>query len=215
MIMHNFEQGSEAWHQIKLGRFSGTTFKNLQSAKSTASYQDAIMNVVAQILTGEKEETFSNDIMQRGIDMEPEAADIYELAFDIETQKVGFCEPDEDVEYHDYVGVSPDRLVGDRGGLEIKCPKANTFFKYIKANILPSEYKWQVQGCLFVTGREWWDFMAYYPKLKPFIIRVYPDLEMHAKIDQEIIIAVEEVKRQIKLYKEFEVLDFDSDIHII
>ena len=52
--------------------------------------------------------------------------------------------------------------------------------------------------------------MAYYPRLKPFIIRVYPDLEMHAKIDQEIIIAVEEVKRQIQLYKEFEVLDYSN-----
>ena len=208
MIVHNFEQGSEAWHQIKLGRFSGTTFKNLQSTKSTASYQDAIMNVVAQILTGEKEETFFNDTMQRGIDLEPEGAEIYESIFDVETQEVGFCEPDEDIEYHDYVGVSPDRLVGKEGGLEIKCPKANTFFKYIKSNKLPSEYRWQVQGCLFITGRKWWDFMAYYPGLKPFIIRVYPDIEMHDKIDQEIKIAVEEVKKQIQLYKEFEVIDY-------
>ncbi len=209
MIIHNFEQGSEAWHQIKLGRFSGTTFKNLQSTKSTASYQDTIMNVVAQILTGEKEDTFTNDIMQRGIDLEPEAAGVYEFIFDVETFEVGFIEPDEDVEYHDYVGVSPDRLIGKDGGLEIKCPKANTYFKYIKANKLPSEYRWQVQGCLFITGRQWWDFMAYYPRLKPFVIRVYPDLEMHDKIEQEIKIAVEEVKRQIQLYNEFEVVEYN------
>ena len=204
MIIHNFEQGSEAWFNVRLGRFTGTRMKKLQSAKSTASYQDVIANVAAEIVTGEKEETYCDANMQRGIDMEPEAAQCYSELFDIKLQEVGFCEPDEDIEYHDYVGVSPDRLIYTDGGLEIKCPKANTYFKYIEKKILPTEYKWQVQGCLFITGRKWWDFMAYYPKLKPFIIRVYPDLEMHAKIDHEIKIAVEEVKRQIQNYKEYE-----------
>lgn len=209
MIIHNFEQGSEAWFNVRLGRFTGTRMKKLQSAKSTASYQDVIANVAAEIITGEREETYTDANMQRGIDMEPEASQCYSELFDIELQEIGFCEPDNDIKYHDYVGVSPDRFIGGDGGLEIKCPKVNTYLKYIKAKVLPSEYRWQVQGCLFITGRKWWDFMAYYPRLKPFIIRVYPDSEMHAKIDQEIIIAVEEVKKQIQLYKEFEVLDYN------
>ena len=204
MIYHKMEQGSEAWHEIKLGRFTGTRIKNLMSAKSTASYQNVIAEVAAEILTGEKEESYTNDDMQRGIDLEPIAAKEYESIFGVELDEVGFVEPDN--ELGEWTGISPDRLIGLDGLLEIKCPKSKTLFKYMIDGKLPNEYKWQVQGQLFITKRAWCDFMAWYPNLKPFIIRVYPDLEMHEKIHEELIIAIKAVKAIIEMYNNYDYL---------
>ena len=206
IIYHKCEQGSESWHEIKLGRFTGTRIKNLMSTKSTASYQNVIAEVVAEILTHSKEDNYTNDDMQRGIDLEPEAADYYNGIFEsCELEEVGFCEPEES-DYSDYTGVSPDRLVNDDGLLEIKCPKAKTHFNYIKAGKMPNEYKWQIQHQLFITERKWCDFMSYYPGLKPFIIRVLPDLEMHSKIIDELRLAIKAVKETIEMYNQYNYL---------
>jgi len=206
MIKHMMEQSSEAWHEIRLGRFTGTRIKNLMSAKSTLSYKDTITDVAVEILTGVKDESYTNEIMQRGIDLEPEARGHYEQLFECKVDEVGFIEPDES-NYSDWAGISPDGLVGDHGMIEIKCPKAKTLFKYIKSGKLPTEYRWQVQSQLWITGRDWCDFMAYYPGLKPFILRVYPDQDDFEKIYHELNVAIHEVKKAIKEYKQYDYLN--------
>lgn len=206
MIKHMMEQGSEAWHQLRLGRFTGTRIKNLMSAKTTVGYKDAIIDVATEIISGEIEDSYTNDIMQRGIDLEPQARKHYEEIFECKVDEVGFCEI-EDETYSEWSGVSPDGLIGEVGMLEIKCPKAKTLFGYIKAGKLPAVYKWQVQSQLFITGREWCDFMAYYPGLKPFIIRVLPDLIMHDAIVHELNVAIDEVQNTIAMYNEYDYLE--------
>lgn len=200
MIYHWMEQGSEAWHEIKLGRFTGTRFALLMMGKLTAGYNNCIAEVAAEILTHEKEENYVSEDMQRGIDLEPEAAKEYELITGIELKEVGFIEPDD----NEYIGVSPDRLIDEDGLLEIKCPKAKTLFNYMSKGVLPNEYKWQVQGQLWVTKRQYCDFMAYYPKLTPFIIRVFPDYEMHKELEKEVKIGIEKVNEIISMYKKYD-----------
>ena len=58
MLIHKMEQRSEAWHEIKLGRFSATRIDSLMSAKSTAKYQNCIAEVACEILTHETEENY-------------------------------------------------------------------------------------------------------------------------------------------------------------
>lgn len=205
MIKVNIDQGSEAWYQIRLGRITGTRFKDLVAGESTKTYQDLITDIAGEIITQTGEETYSNALMERGKELEPEAAKEYESIFDIESEEVGFCLFDEDDKFHDWVGVSPDRLIGEDGGLEIKCPLRKTHINYIKANRLPAEYIKQVQGCLFVTSRKWWDFMSYYPGMKPFIIRVYPDLELHKIFIERLEKFINDVKQEIKAYNVYDI----------
>ena len=207
MILHNIEQRSEAWHDVRLGRITGTKFKNLMSKESTASYQDMLTDIACEIITGRAEETYVNAVMENGIETEPEARKEYESIFDIEVKQVGFVTPNEGHKYHEWIGISPDGLLED-GILEIKCPLMRTHLEYIYANKLPSEYRYQVQGQLFVTGLAFCDFMSYVEGMKPYIIRVYPDVQLFTEFEQRLDSAIELIKDRIQRYNKY---DFQNE----
>jgi len=202
MIIIDCEQRSEAWHQVRLGRFTASKFSDVMAGETTETYKGLIVDIAGEILTGEAEEGYTSADMERGVELEPEARYEYSLiAGDV--IEIGFVIPDETDELHDFVGVSPDGFIND-GILEIKCPKLKTHLNYIRANVLPNAYKWQVQGQLMITGAKWCDFMSYYPKLKPFIIRVLPDLKMQEELRARLLSSIEKVKETIEIYNNYE-----------
>lgn len=206
MIIHNFDQKSEAWFEARCGRVTGTRFKNLMSGSSTASYQDLITNIACEIITGKQEETYFNADMEKGIALEPIARAEYETIFDIMVGQCGFITPDEDNEFHEWIGISPDGIL-DNGLLEIKCPKYKTHLEYIEKNQLPTEYKYQVQGQLFVTGLAFCDFMSFADGMKPFIIRVYPDLELFNEFKERLRLLIFQVKEKLETYNKYNFID--------
>jgi putative phage-type endonuclease len=206
MIKILCEQKSEAWFTARLGRVTGTGCKDMMATKTTASYRNLIADIASEIITnsGEDEESYVNEWMQRGIDLEPEARSKYESLFETTIEQVGFITTDEDHKYSEWVGVSPDGLTKDNGMIEIKCPKKSTHMYYISNGKLPSEYKWQVMFQLYVTGFEYCDFMSYYPNLKPFIIRVFPDKQIFDEIEKELDLLIIEVKKLIESYNKYD-----------
>ena len=76
-------------------------------------------------------------------------------------------------------GCSPDALVGDAGGLELKCPSpGNHLIWWLHGRAtgeIPKKHMPQVQFSLWVTGRKWWDWMSSTRILPPFLARVAPD----------------------------------------
>lgn len=207
MIIYECEQHSEAWHEARLGRVTGTRFKNLMSKESTASYQDLLTNIACEIITGRAEDNYVSPTMEKGIETEPEARKEYENSFDTEIRQVGFVIPDEGNKYHDWIGVSPDGLTYDNGMIEIKCPLMKTHFEYIEGGKLPSEYRYQVQGQLFVTGLEYCDFVSYCEGMKLFVIRVFPDVELFAEFEQRLDKAIEAILNKIETYKKYDLYE--------
>lgn len=199
MIIIDIDQQSEAWYKLKAGMISGTRFSKVMAGDSTATYKDLITDLAGEIITGEVEETYTNAIMERGIALEPEARGVYSELIG-EVTEAGFCLMDG---MEEWIGVSPDGLT-DKGMIEIKCPIRKTHLNYIEANKLPSVYKWQVHGSMMATGAEYCDFMSYYPGMKPFIIRVEPDKEMHDELMTEIHKTIELVKIKIETYNQYE-----------
>jgi hypothetical protein len=116
--------------------------------------------------------------MEWGTEHEPNAKLSYTKETGCEIQDVGFVLPDNTDAY----GCSPDGLVGDDGLIEIKCPAPETLVAYTAYGELPLKYKPQIQGQLFITGREWCDFYVWHPELTPFLLRIEPDEEYHEKI---------------------------------
>lgn len=184
MQIINIEQGTDEWHETRRGVITGSRFKDIvtpakgELSKSSKKYMHEL---VAERM-GATVEFFTNEYMQRGNELEDSARTAYEFVMDCEVNEVGFCLDDSKV-----IGVSPDGLIGEDGGLEIKCPKETTHISYLEDGGLPLIYKPQVQGSMWITGRKWWDFMSYHPDLPPLIIRVHRDEDYIEKMNKGIV----------------------------
>lgn len=194
------EQGSNAWHELRCGRITASRFKDMMAGKSTATYKKLINVCAAEIVSEIVEESYTNDTMQRGIDLEPEAADAFSECFELDLGEVGFVTNDD--YWPEFFGVSPDRLVlGVNELVEIKCPLMNTHVEYLKAKKLPSVYKYQVHGQMLITGAEAVHFFCYYPGLKSFHIKVERDEAILDEMKKRMGEVVQEVMEVVKLLK--------------
>ena len=185
----HLEQGSVEWATAKLGYVSASNIAEVMSKGKTG---EAIgrkkykTRLVAERLTMQPLESYSNDAMAWGIENEPMAAMAYEAATGTFLEKTGFWKHPE----IKWLGVSPDRLLGDKHLVEIKCPNTTTHLDYIFENKVPGDYYKQIQCQLWVTGREWADFVSYDPRLpfknRLFISRVEKDLSMIKEMELEV-----------------------------
>ena len=139
--LHDLEQRSPEWFNIRMGRVSGTSLKDLMLKKPVKS--SALFFRIMAELDGdqEREETFTSKAMQRGIDLEPIARE----AAGAEFKEYGFFTRGK------FAGLSPDGLTEDfKHGLEIKCPLGAVHKKYLIENKIPSEYRWQIVQYFYV-----------------------------------------------------------------
>ena len=59
------------------------------------------------------------------------------------------------------------------------------------------KYRMQLQGQLWVTGKEWVDWMSWYPEQPAFRVRVYPDPMIQAKLDLYMPQFIAELDRNV------------------
>jgi putative phage-type endonuclease len=162
LIIIDCEQQTDEWFTARLGRVTASHFSDvLNKGSGRKTY---MMKLLAERMTGEPQETFSNSAMEWGVETEPQAREYYIGLNKVIVDQVGFIQLGNDV------GCSPDGLVDDDGMIEIKCPFPSTHLGYILKGTLPSIYKPQVQGQLWITGRKWVDFISFDPRvtLRPF-----------------------------------------------
>jgi len=199
MKILDLEQGTYEWLQARLGCPSGSGFAKLitSSGQPSSSAETYINQLIAELITGESTYVQKTEWMERGNELEPIARMNYELETDCEVTQVGFC-------MHDSLkcGVSPDGLVGDDGGIEIKCPAPSTHVKYLRKGRLPTEYKSQVMGCLWITERKWWDFMSFHPQMPNLLIRVERDEEYIGQLERLVTHACQIIEKEVAEIKE-------------
>lgn len=205
MIPIDVEQGTEEWLRARMAIPTASQFHRIITpAKMEMSKQSIkyASECLAEYLLNEPLRTDLNrGIVERGNAMEAEAVTYYELLRDVDVQRIGFALLDDGViaelatESHGFVevgkvtdpaatnrmvGCSPDGLVGDDGGLEVKCPGPAQHV----LNILEMKqaYELQCQGCMWICERQWWDVLSYHPAIGPEIVRYERDDELIAKI---------------------------------
>ena len=180
MIILDVDQGSDEWFKARAGIPTASSFDKIITSTGKPSTQAKTYSnkLVAEYIIGDKINIDSNEWMQRGVELEPEAREYYEFQTDSEVKEVGLIYKDE----NKLVSCSPDGIMGDRG-LEIKCPAPHTQIEYLLNDRLPSKYIAQVQGSMWVTGFKQWDFLSYHPDLPPLLITVHADKEFHGKLN--------------------------------
>lgn len=175
MIISETIQGAAEWLAERAGKVSASNFSKIitPTGKITTgeTRRGYLYQLAAERISGQPEETYKNEWMIRGNELEAEARLLYEATTGVFVEQVGMVYLSD----QKTISCSPDGLIGDNGGLEIKCPKGSTHVSYLEAGVIPSVYVQQVQGSMWVTGREWWGFMSYHPAIRPLIIRVERD----------------------------------------
>ena len=198
MIVEPFEQRTEEWLAAHLGIPTASQFKRIltpATAKPSDQSKVYMLELLAEWLSGKHEDHYQGYWMERGIEIEPKARQYYELQRDTEVQQVGFIYRDEDR----LTGCSPDGLV-DGGGYEVKCPKASTHMRSLIEQRLPLEYVPQVQGSLWITGLEFWDWHSFHPDMPSVIIRVRRDESWIHKLEAAMDTFVGEMlERRVEL----------------
>jgi putative phage-type endonuclease len=197
----NLEQGSDEWKQARLGHVTASNIAEVMSkgkgtGEAVGRYKYKV-RLVAERLTMTAGESYTNAAMQWGVEQEQFACMQYEATKNEFVDKTGFW-------LHptiQWLGVSPDRLVGQDGLIEVKCPNTTTHLDYLFENKVPAEYYKQIQCQLWVTGRQWCDFVSYDPRLPKrnqlLIVRTERDESLIKEMEAETIKFLGEVNQLI------------------
>nr|WP_290697416.1 lambda exonuclease family protein [Halomonas sp. UBA3074] len=186
MQILNMSQGSPEWLSARLGRVTMSELKSLLvKGKGPGGLGAGAITYMHQLIgeriTGELAEPFQgNAHTRRGHELEGVARALYcDATGEPQPQEVGLILNHE-------VGYSPDSLVGASGLLEIKTKLPKFQIEVLLNGEIPDEHIPQCQGGLWVSEREWIDFVSYWPGMPLFIKRAYRDDIMIRTISERV-----------------------------
>ena len=185
MKILDVEQGSLEWLSARSGI-------------PTASEADALITPLWKIKTGDGPRTFlvqklaewfqggplpsfESFAMEQGTILEAECIPWFEFTHNAAVRRVGFITTDDGL-----AGCSPDGLLSDEEGIEIKAPQADTQVRYLLDGVLPKQYEIQVHFSMFVTGFKRWRFLSYRRNFPAFLLTVERDEEKQAIIAEAL-----------------------------
>jgi YqaJ viral recombinase family. len=156
------QQGSEMWQILKLGVISASNVSKVVAKKGSETRNTYMANLVAQICTGVFEE-INSKYLEWGNFHEDAARSYYEFSTGNVVKELPFVFKDDTFR----TGCSPDGIVSESRGVEIKCPyNATNFIQFLVDDKIKPEYVWQYQFSLWVMNAESWDFVQYHPSMK-------------------------------------------------
>lgn len=213
VIHHEIEQGTQEWHALRCGRFTGTSCAKILGTK--AAKEAHIYDKACEISIGTKsdsDENINGIHINRGKLYEDPARNAYikynaELLLDDPVTVPGFVASGE------YIGYSPDGFVGNDGLIEIKIPDSNNYFRQaleIKNKgiaAIPKDYYLQMQFGLLVCQKQWVDYVIYSPKHEIsgkalFVQKVLPDDKIQEEICDALESAITQMQKLIEEYKD-------------
>lgn len=185
-VIHNeFQQGSTEWMHARAGIPTASEFDSLISPKweirKGKTPETYLARKLAEFWLGGPLMGFSSFATEAGQILEGEAIPWYEFEHNQTVQRVGLV-----TNANGTVACSPDGLIGEEGGIEIKCPDPHTHVKYLLEGTVPDDYLAQVHGSLYVTGRAWWRFLSYRRHFPPLLVQVNRDEEIIEQIDEAV-----------------------------
>ena len=171
--------------------------KNELFGKTAYSYAEEVV----QRMIGVKIDQYVSYEMQWGIDNEPLAVEAYErvkiCSVTARNPQVRITHPD-----YDFISGEPDGLVGEDGLIECKCPNEANHFKNLVSGEQIAQYMYQIQGYIWLTGRQWCDFVSFSPnypeRYQLSVNRVVRDDEMIAKLEERCVQFWDEIVLPIK-----------------
>lgn len=185
MKIHDVSQKTLDWMMLHVGIPTASGLPNLVTAdfelRKGEMPKSYLHLKLAEAWLGRPVLDLSTFSIEQGEIVETEARPFFELETNQKVREVGFITTDDGL-----AGASPDGLIGDDCGLEIKCPSAQVHVKYLVTGELPKDYAAQVHGSMYVTGFPRWMFLSYRRGFPPLILTVKRDEAIIAKIGEAV-----------------------------
>lgn len=194
------EQGTPEWRQMRCG-WLGASQVHMAIARTKSGWAASRENIMAQLIvermTGIPTEGFTSSAMECGTATEPQARAAYAFAYDVEVQTCSFIR-------HPRIsgtGASPDGLIGDVGGLEIKCPNTATHIDTLLNGTVDGRYRTQMLWQMACAGLQYVDFVSFDPRLpglELWVKRFDRDDDAIAILEEQVIEFLVELETRMK-----------------
>ena len=189
-------QGSPEWFAARLGKVTASRVADV-IAKTKTGYSTSRENYMVELalerITGQRQESYTNDAMRWGTENEPLARGAYEARTGELVQEVGLIEHPRIIN----AAASPDGLLDAHGLLEIKCPNSATHVRTLRSGKPDARYITQMQWQMACTERAWCDFVSFDPRmpegLQLWIKRIPRDPKFIEELEAEVQSFLEEV----------------------
>ena len=201
MILETATQRDADWYAARCGKVTASRFRDamatLKNGQPAQAQRDYLTELVVERLTGQPVQKFTTAAMLWGTEQEAAARAAYEQNTGTEVEETGFVA-------HDtlYAGCSPDGLVDWDGLIEIKCPYNSAVHIETLLGGMPTEHMPQVQGQMWITGRQWCDFVSYDPRmpepLQLYVQRIHRDEAFIADLERRVTSFLAEVGNQVE-----------------
>lgn len=177
-------QGSDEWRAARCGLLTASEMKHIITpAKLQYAQNDKerahLYELLAQRITQYVEPAYISDDMLRGQSEESYGRETYHEKY----EPVAMCGFITNDRWGFTLGCSPDGLVGEEGGIEVKSRRAKYHIETILNDAMPDEFKIQVQASMLISERKWWDFISYCGGMPMYVKRIDAD-----KILQDAIV---------------------------
>jgi putative phage-type endonuclease len=159
-IITSFNQLDYEWHKARIGSIGGSSIGKAVAKGEGKVRKQLLYDMVGEILSGEKKDTFKTFHMDEGNKYEPEARDLYAFRYDVEVEQIAMFRDGP------HKHASPDGLIGEYGLLEIKTVIPSVFVEHKLTKSIPTAHKKQMQWALRCSGRRWCDYAVYCPYIK-------------------------------------------------
>jgi putative phage-type endonuclease len=201
----DLEQRSADWFRARAGKATASRFKDIIAKRKDgkgylAARDDYVADLVVERLTGEPRPEITAKELAWGNEHQDEARRAYQSLRGVIVEDVGFVQ-------HATLqaGCSPDGLVDWDGLIEIKCPFNSRNHIETLTSGMPAEHLAQVQGQLWITGRDWCDFISFDPRMPPelqlYVQRINRDPGFIADLQAEVTSFLEQVGNQVEALK--------------
>ena len=201
MILETADQRTADWYAARIGKATASRFKDaiavLKSGAPAQAQRDYATELVVERLTQQPAQRYVTAAMTWGTEQEPAARAAYERTTGIHVEETGFVA-------HDTLlaGCSPDGLIDWDGLIEIKCPFNSAVHIETLLRGMPDEHTAQVQGQMWIAGRQWCDFVSFDPRmpveLQLHVQRIHRDEAFIADLERRVTSFLAEVGTQVE-----------------
>jgi putative phage-type endonuclease len=195
------KQGTDEWRQARCGSIGSSdaprVVRKLKSGDFSADREQLLAEKLIERMTGTPFAGFKSAAMAQGVEREPLARMTYELVRGVSVEEIGLVTHPKIEGAHS----SPDGYVGEKGGIEIKCPLPAAHLDMLLSEKIPGDYAVQMQWLMACSGRAWVDFVSFNPDfpapMQMWVKRVPRDPVMIADLESAVRVFIVELESRI------------------